>query len=142
MEKRAELEASGDHGEHVRAIRDLLGPVAERYNIPKRVRYGLIDAIAMQPRLREAAQSDDSRKGRKRTSKKRLLSHDSFAESFALFEMRVAAGDEDPRLLAPWHSACDEADVDLGLVPQHIIDKRRPRGRPGRRRRKPQDATA
>ena len=142
MEKLAELEASGDHGEHVRAIRDLLGPVAERYNIPKRVRYGLIDAIAMQPRLREAAQSDDSRKGRKRTSKKRLLSHDSFAESFALFEMRVAAGDEDPRLLAPWHSACDEADVDLGLIPQHIIDKRRPRGRPGRRRRKPQDATA
>ena len=140
MEKLEELEASGDHSEHVRAIRDLLAPLAERYNIPKRVRYGLIDAISMQGRLREAAQASEGNKGRRRVSKKRLMSHESFTESMALFEMRVAAGDEDPKLLAPWHNACDDANVDLGLIPEHVLAKRRPRGRPRRRVRKPAGA--
>ena len=141
MEKLQVIEESGDHGEHVRAIRDLLAPLAERYNIPKRVRYGLIDVIAMQGRMREAAQSSASGKGRRRVSKKKLMGHESFTESMALFEIRVAAGDEDPHLLAPWHSACDDANVDLGLIPDHVLAKRKP-NRPRRRRRRPDGPAA
>jgi poly(A) polymerase len=118
-----------------------IAPIALRYKIPKAVRFGLVRLLENQIRMDQAAGGPADGKGRRRTSVKRIVHHDSFAESLALLEIRAASGAAEPETLWYWKQAAesDSANPDSHAPAAGTDSGTTPRRR-RRRRRKPDHA--
>ena len=116
-----------------------------RFKIPKAVRYHMVRMLENQLKMDQAAAAKTDGKGRRKSSAKRLVHHESFPESLALLEIRAASGAAEPETLWFWKQALETegqsgggADVSLPEAADEGV--RRPRRR--RRRRKPDHAAS
>ncbi len=118
-----------------------IAPIALRYKIPKAVRFGLVRLLENQVRMDQAPGAPAEAKGRRRTSVKRIIHHESFAESLALLEIRAASGAAEPETLGYWtHAAETDAASPDSQAPAAGTDPGQPPRRRRRRRRKPDHA--
>ena len=119
-------------------VRNWLAPIASRYQFPRKVVDRLVRITTSQHRFENGK--------RRRFSKSRFASHDSFPETLALCEIDRTAKDEDLTNLEEWRELLKEAEEKRkasGKDEQPSSRRRnRRRPRPSRRRQPPnKDAT-
>jgi len=134
----AKARTEGSEATDRELIDHFLAPMALQFKIPKAVRYRMDRMLENQIRMDREASGRTDGKGRRKSSAKRLMHHESFPESLALLEIRAASGSAEPATLCYWQQAAQtegqRGDAAGGGTP---VAAPQPRRRPRRRRRKP-----
>jgi len=126
-ERIARLRSEEAHIDYLAEARAVLDPIAARYRMPKKVYFALVHMFAEQRRFR----GQDGR----RFSRRKFAARESFPEALALYELDLAAHDEDMAALKPWKDLLREQAPRREEKSREERGKRRRRRRPRRRRR-------